>query len=339
MNKDSIFFYINKFINIHLVQEQQASNSCINSYKYLFQLMFIFIQEKCAFKINNFTFERFDKIFVLKFLKYLEEERKNSDNSLNLRLTLIKSFVSYVLCNEVDKYNIKEILNIKRKTISSHRYDILSEEQIKIWLSSINISTNKGLRHLAILTVLYDCALRIDELLSLKIKDIVIGSDNYLKIRHGKGNKYREVPLSKNCVEILIKYIDNYKTTTPETLLFTNYHNEKLSSNSIRKMIKKDIENLKNMGYEYPTVVYPHLLRHSKATHLVNKGINLVDIQVFLGHADISVTQIYITTNISQKREALETIEAKIIQKDKNNDLLSTDIKTIEYIRSIGIKI
>lgn len=339
MNKDSIFFYINKFINTHLIQEQQASNSCINSYKYLFQLMFTFIQEKCNFKINNFTFERFDKIFVLNFLKYLEEERKNSDNSLNLRLTLIKSFVSYVLCNEVDKYNIKEILNIKRKNVSSRSYDILSEEQIKIWLSSIDISTNKGLRKLAILTLLYDCALRIDELLSLKIEDIIINSDNYLKIRHGKGNKYREVPLSNNSVEILIKYINNYKTKTSEALLFTNFHNGKLSSNSIRKMIKNDIENLKNLGYEYPDKVYPHLLRHSKATHLVNKGINLVDIQVFLGHEDISTTQIYITTNIFQKREALETIETKFVQKDKDKELLSNDTETIEYIRSIGIKI
>lgn len=338
MNKESIFFYINKFINIHLAQEQQASDSCINNYKYLFQLMFRFIQEKCTFKINNFTFERFDKTFVLNFLKYLKEERNNSDSSINLRLTLIKSFVSYVLCNEVDKYNNKEILNIKRKSVSSYHYDILSEEQIKKWLSSIDIATNKGLRHLTILTVLYDCALRIDELLSLKVEDIIIGSDNYLKIRHGKGNKYREIPLSKNCVEILTKYIDNYKLAN-FNLLFTNYHNEKLSSNSIRKMIKQDIENLKDMGYEYPSIVYPHLLRHSKATHLVNKGVNLVDIQVFLGHSDISTTQIYITTNISQKREALETIESKIIQQNKDEDLLSTDEKTLEYIRSIGIKI
>lgn len=338
MNRDSIFFYINKFINVHLVEEQQASDSCINNYKYLFQLMFNFIQEKCPFKINNFTFERLNKIFVLNFLKYLENERKNSNSSLNLRLTLIKSFVSYILCNEVDKYNIKEILNIKRKSISSCHYEILSEEQIKKWLASIETTTNKGLRHLTILTLLYDCALRIDELLSLRINDVIIGTDNYIKIRHGKGNKYREVPLSKNCAEILKKYIDCYKITNSESLLFTNYHNEKLSSNAVRKIIKNDIENLKSKGYEYPNAVYPHLLRHSKATHLVNKGVNLVDIQVFLGHADINTTQIYITTNISQKREALETIESKILQNNNEKSLL-TDTETIEYIRSIGIKI
>ena len=309
--KNNFFFFIYKYFNIHLVTEIKASNKTIDNYKWSFKLLFKYIEDKYSYKLQDFTLDKFTKDFVLDFLSWIETNRNNSISSRNLRLASIKSFTSFIFQYEIDNSELIRIMKIPRKKDIKKKPEVVTEEEIKILLSQPNIKIKKGRRQLAILSLIYDAGLRIDELLSLKVKNINFKNFNTVNVLHGKGNKQRDIPISDDVMKILNIYISDYDLK-PEDYLFSNPKKEKLSSNSIRKIINKNIKLAKEQDSSFPDKINPHKFRHSKATHLINKGVSIVEVKEFLGHADLSSTQIYITTNLLQKREALKTIECKI---------------------------
>lgn len=309
--KNNFFDYIDKYFNIHLVTEIKASNKTIDNYKWSFKLLFKYIEDKYSYKLQDFTLDKFTKDFVLDFLSWIETNRNNSISSRNLRLASIKSFTSFIFQYEIDNSELIRIMKIPRKKDIKKKPEVVTEEEIKILLSQPNIKIKKGRRQLAILSLIYDAGLRIDELLSLKVKNINFKNFNTVNVLHGKGNKQRDIPISDDVMKILNIYISDYDLK-PEDYLFSNPKKEKLSSNSIRKIINKNIKLAKEQDSSFPDKINPHKFRHYKATHLINKGVSIVEVKEFLGHADLSSTQIYITTNLLQKREALKTIECKI---------------------------
>ena len=321
MMNNNIFYYIKKYFNTHLVSEIHASNKTIDNYKFTFKLLFKFINERCSFNLQSFDFDKFNKDFILDFLSWIESNRNNSISSRNLRLISIKSFVSFVLLYEIDNIELINILKIPRKKEISKKPIVLTENQIKFLLNQPNTKIKKGRRKLAILTLLYDAGLRIDELLSLTVNDLKFDNINTVIVKHGKGDKQREIPISDDTVCILTTYMKDYNLKNND-YLFSNSRKEKLCSNAIRKIIKENVELAKKEDFTFPDKVFPHLFRHSKATHLINKGVSIVEVKEFLGHADLSSTQIYITTDLFKKREALKTIEYQL----ESNDNCSNDI-------------
>ena len=118
-------------------------------------------------------------------------------------------------------------------------------------------------------------------------------------------------------------YIKDYSLTNDD-YLFSNCNKEKLCSNAIRKIIKENVELAKKENPNFSDKVNPHKFRHSKATHLINKGVSVVEVKEFLGHVDLSSTQIYITTDLLKKREALKTIEQQL-EINNNNSIVGTN--------------
>ena len=318
--KNDFFSYIDKYFNVHLVNEIEASNKTIDNYKYSFKLLFNYIEDNCSYKIQNFTLDKFTKDFILNFLSWTETDRNNSISTRNLRLASIKSFTSFIFQYEIDNSELIKIMKIPRKKDIKKKPDVVTEEEIKILLSQPNTKIKKGRRQLAILSLMYDAGLRIDELLSLKVKNINDQYFNTINVLHGKGNKQREIPISDDVSNILRIYINDYNLKEDD-YLFSNSKKEKLCSNAIRKIINKNIKLAKKQDSNFPDKINPHKFRHSKATHLINKGVSVVEVKEFLGHVDLSSTQIYITTNLLQKREALKTIECKL--NTPNNKIIS----------------
>lgn len=309
--KNNFFDYIDKYFNIHLLKEIKASKTTINNYKYTFKLLFKYISNNSQYKLQEFNLNNFTKEFVLNFLSWTEIGRNNSISSRNLRLASIKSFTSFIFQYEIDNSELIRIMKIPRKKDIKKKNEIITEDNIKLLLSQPNIKIKKGRRQLAILSLMYDAGLRIDELLSLKVKDLNLNNFNVINVLNGKGNKQREIPISDDVSNILDIYINDYSLTA-EDYLFSNSKKEKLSSNAIRKIINKNIKLAKEQTSDFPDKINPHKFRHSKATHSINKGVSVIEVKEFLGHSDLSSTQIYITTNLLQKREALKTIECKL---------------------------
>ena len=205
----------------------------------------------------------------------------------------------------------------------------MSTDAIKQLLASVDSSVDEGLRHLALLSLMYDSACRVQEIIGLNVMDFHAGQCCRIYV-HGKGNKYRSIPLLSETEKIVSKYIKRFRLM-PDSPLFCNKNGERLTRQGIRYIIQK---YSKMANENTPGIIegsaYPHILRHSKATHLVNRGVNIYNVRDFLGHESVATTQIYLTTNPEVTRKAIETVAEKTVpesldffSKEDRDDLLS----------------
>jgi site-specific recombinase XerD len=188
----------------------------------------------------------------------------------------------------------------------------LSQEAVKLLLNIVNASTDEGLRHLAILALMYDSGCRVQELINLNVTDFQGGHCSRIYV-HGKGNKFRSIPLLNETEKIITRYIKCYKLPA-DAPLFMNSKGERLTRQGVRYITKKYSSKV---NLENPNCIdgsmYPHRLRHSKATHLVNEGVNIYNVRDFLGHESVSTTQVYLTSNPEITRKAIENAAAKTV--------------------------
>lgn len=163
--------------------------------------------------------------------------------------------------------------------------EVLTEQEVLMILKQTS-----NLKHKAILSLLYSGGLRVGELIGLRVKDIVWEKD-YLFVRGGKGKKDRITLLSENVAVLLKKYIQTHK---PNYWLIESPNRKQYSTSSIRAILRR---SAKKAGIQKR--IYPHMLRNSFATHLLEKGTNLRYIQELLGHGSSKTTEIY--THVSKK--------------------------------------
>jgi len=178
-----------------------------------------------------------------------------------------------------------------------HLPDVLDVAQISGLLNSIDTMKPLGMRDSAILELFYASGLRLSELGLLTLDKIDL-DDGFVRVT-GKGNKTRLVPVGKRAVDAIQLYLTRERPSLvkakTKSHVFISVRGGALSSERLREIVK---QRAKNAGIE--TKMYPHLLRHSFATHLLQNGADLRVIQEMLGHADISTTQIY--THVEQKQ-------------------------------------
>lgn len=171
-----------------------------------------------------------------------------------------------------------------------------------------DITTPKGRRHLVLLTVLYDTAARVSELADIRMRDVRLDSPAAITL-HGKGGKVRTVPLMKQTVELLQSYFTENGITpqkSPDMPLFWSGNYRKLTRSGITYIVQKYAAAAQAISTDIPATISPHVFRHTKAMHLVQANVNTVYIKDYLGHADISTTEIYARADNEAKHAALE---------------------------------
>ena len=306
MNKVNLDYYLQKFLNIELRKNINVSENTIISYKYAFISLLEFIIKNYKKNIKDINLETINKEVIINYLEYLESVKKNSISTRNQRLAAIKSFYNYLALEEIEYLPLcNEILSIKMKKNNQETVKYLSKEGIREILSLPNASTKYGIRDLAILTLLYDSGARVQELITLNVCDI--NFNNKTLNLYGKGRKSRTIPLLKQTIKILEKYIKIYNINSNNSLLFFNNRKEPLTRMGITYIINKYVKIAKKKNsIEFQIKVTPHIFRHSKAMHLLESGVNLVYIRDFLGHKSVITTEIYAKANPETKRNAIE---------------------------------
>ena len=309
-------YYLSHFLKEYLVVERNVSSKTIRSYKTTFQMLITYFVEKKNMKLTDITFENVTKEMILDFLNYLEE-KKNSIRTRNQRLAAIHSFYQYCSADEIEHIeNIQKILSIKTKKYEKKAQEYLTKEEVQTLLARIDTSTKIGRRNLLVLSLLYDTAARAEEIIHLKLEDIRL--EEQLVILTGKGNKQRIVPIMENTKKLIIQYLKENKIESgyllkSDTTYSMLYHLFlKLNQTSI---ISKKITS--------------HTLRRSRATHLLEAGVNILYIQELLGHEDISTTQEYAKVIEKNKIEAIKKVSPNIVETEAlpdwndDKDLLS----------------
>ena len=213
-------------------------------------------------------------------------------------LSGIKSFFNYLLLEEIIDSSPAELIEAPKS--SRPLPDTLSTEEIDRLIGSIEDSTTKGLRDRAILEVLYSCGLRVSELCDLKLGDLFF-AEGYIRVI-GKGNKQRLVPVSSIARSRIQLYMDvRQKDKQKEEILFLNTRGKKLTRVMIFTIIKQAAQRA---GIDKK--ISPHTFRHSFATHLLEGGANIRQVQELLGHENILTTEIYTHLDDSHLRQTLE---------------------------------
>lgn len=199
-----------------------------------------------------------------------------------------------------------------------------------------NVNLQSGCRDLSIIALMYDTGARVQEIADLQVADIRAKAPATIKLT-GKGNKTRIIPLMPQTINILRKYmadnelLDEVKEKQP---LFSNRMRKKMTRAGLSYILNKYVEQARIANNNlFPKKMSAHVLRHSKAVHLLQSGVNLIYIRDFLGHSSVTTTEIYAKSNPEIKRKAIEEASAKVLPKEKfsvkEKEDLSEWLKTV----------
>lgn len=242
-----------------------------------------------------------EQYMVERYLAYLFEECNHARTSQARELSGVKSFYNYLLINDKIEASPTEMITTPKR--SRHLPDILTIDEIELIINSIPLDNIKGKRDRAMLELLYSCGLRVSELTSLRLSDIFFG-EGYIRVM-GKGSKQRLVPVGNVARERVMLYMDERKAkdTKDKDILFLNNRGKALTRNMVFIIIRKAVERV---GIEKS--VSPHTFRHSFATHLLEGGASIRQVQEMLGHESIETTEIYTHLDTSRLRDTVEKI-------------------------------
>lgn len=213
-------------------------------------------------------------------------------------LSGLKSFFNYLLLTDAIESSPLEFIEMPK--FSRRLPDVLSTAEIDRILAAIDRTTPKGVRDDAMLELLYSCGLRVSELISLRLCDLFFG-EGYIRVI-GKGDKQRLVPVSATAREKIYAYLDCRKGgSSSEETLFLNNRGGRLSRVMIFTIIKQAV-----LRAGIDKQVSPHTFRHSFATHLLEGGASIRQVQEMLGHENIITTEIYTHLDNEHLRETVE---------------------------------
>lgn len=302
--------YISDFISKHLPDEKGASANTITAYRDTFVLLLNFIQQEKLIKVEKLILEKIKKETILEFLDYIQKQRKCSHSTRNARLAAIHSFYRYLQGESLEHlHECQRILSIKFKRAPQGRLNYLSIEGMKLLLQQPDTTTLKGRRDLTLLSLMYDSGARVQEIIDLTPSMLRLNKPPTIKII-GKGNKARIVPMLDAQTVHLKNYLQEYRLSEPLANmypLFFNSRKEKLTRAGINHIVQKYSEAArKENKMLIPEKISCHCLRHTKAMHLLQAGVNLVYIRDILGHVSIQTTEIYARADSMQKRKAIE---------------------------------
>lgn len=266
--------------------EKRLSSNSVDAYERDFVEFMHFIM-----RWYDVTPERVESHMIERYLGWLYDKGRSGASQAR-RLSGIKSLYNYMLFKDYINQLPTEL--IKAPKPSRMLPDTLTVEEIDALLSTFDINTAKGCRDSAIVEVLYSCGLRVSELTSLRLSDLFFG-EGYIRVV-GKGDKQRIVPVSSAARDKIQLYMEFRRSKQrSESTLFLNNRGMPLT----RVMVFNIIRGAANLA-GIDKQISPHTLRHSYATHLLEGGANIREVQELLGHESIVTTEIY--THLEAKR-------------------------------------
>ena len=310
MNPTCFARYMSKYLTEYLPGIQGVSYNTIASKRDAYILLLKYLDDTQNIKAEDVDIPLLTRETIIKYLEWLEKSRGSSVSTRNIRLAAIKSLFSYIQTQTPDYiYQCQQILSIPRKKEPGHTLEYLTVEGIKSVLNAVETSSRTGFRDLTLLSLMYDSAARVQEIADLSVNDFRAEKPSTLRLT-GKGSKTRIVPLMSTTSDLVSKYISIYHPSYRgeyNVPLFSNRKKEKLTRAGIAYILKKYIKIAREKQPDLiPETVSPHGLRHSKSMHMLQAGVPLIYIRDFLGHSEISTTEIYARCDSEQKRKAIE---------------------------------
>jgi len=298
---------IETFLRETLSRHRGASQHTCDSYAFSFQLLFLFAAERLHVPPSSLTLEQLDAGLVGAFLEHLEEGRKNTPKTRNVRLAAIKSFFRFLEYRQPAALDqIRRVLAIPFKKADTRLAPYLLRDEVQALLDAPDPATREGIRDRAMLHLAVCAGLRVSELTGLRLDDLDLASMSIRVL--GKGRRERVLPLWKTTAAALRAWL-SVRGSIPTPEVFVSARGEPLSRWGFAYLLK---QHAATAARQCPSLgaklVSPHVLRHTCAMLVLQATQDIRKVSLWLGHATLATTEIYTRGDPTEKLEAIEAI-------------------------------
>jgi site-specific recombinase XerD len=309
---DLFWQYVRDYLTVNLLKIRGLSPRTVDSYRESLSMYCTFLKEKRAVAFSQASFELLTRESVTDFLTWLRTEKNCCVSTCNLRLSALKSFLKYCGETNIELYAVyQRVKGVPLTKTAKIPVGHMTNAAFKALLAQPNIRTGKGRRNRMIIMLMYDTGTRVQELVDLKLADLHLDEHDPFITVTGKGYKIRSIPLMDKTAAHLKAYLRRFHcekgSRTGRPLFYSprDGRPHALSTDAVAIMLKSYGKAARKECSEVPERVHPHLIRHTRATHLYRAGMPLSYIAEFLGHASVTTTTIYATPSIEMMRGAL----------------------------------
>jgi integrase/recombinase XerD len=309
-----------------LTSQRNASPQTIASYRDAFMLLLRFGEQHLKKPPSDLCLTDLDGPFILSFLNYLEQERNVCIRTRNSRLAAIRSFMHYASSKDPTSLPvIQRVLAIPMKRFDRPAIEFLSREEMQAILDAPDGSTWSGHRDQVLFAVLYNTGARVSEIAGLKAGHLVLGPTPSVLLQ-GKGRKQRTMPLWKGTARRIEQW---FQRTKPDinSPVFPNRFGGHISRSGVehrlRTLVQKASESCPSLRRRR---ISPHTVRHTTAMHLLQSGVDITVIALWLGHESIETTHLYVEADLAMKEETLGKLQPLSVSRSRyraTNNLLT----------------
>lgn len=280
---EDVFRLFHEFLSV----ERGLSSNTLLSYSRDMKKIFLFFHKE------KISWQRAKEEDLIQFI-HQQSRAGLSARSLARLISSLKSFYKFLVLDGMVKKNPAVDLSSPKTWLSLPKF--LTVEEVELLLKQPDEMNARGIRDKAMLELLYATGLRASELVSIKINDLNL-KDGFL-LCYGKGGKERIVPVGSSAAKAIDRYLDEARSgflKKPDEILFLTHRGSGFTRQGFWKLLKAYAKKA-GLGL----IISPHILRHSFATHLLERGADLRSVQLMLGHSQITTTQIY--THVTRQR-------------------------------------
>ncbi len=306
----SLSILVQRFFLEHLGQHRAVSQQTVSAYRDTLRLLLGFAAQRLHRTPSALTLLELDAPLLLAFLDHLEKERGNAVRSRNARLAAIRTFLRYAGHHDLEALaTIERVLAIPQKRFDRPMVGFLSRDETRAIIEAPDASTWAGQRDRAMFSTMYNTGARVSEMIGVRWRDVILEGQSAVHL-HGKGRKDRSVPLWRTTAQLLRNWRRRLGEPPTDTMLFPNRGGHRMTRSNVTQRLQLAVNAA---AIKYPALsdraVTPHVIRHTTAMHLLQSGVDITVIALWLGHEDTATTHMYIEADLTMKEQALMKLQ------------------------------
>ncbi|HEY6360971.1 MAG TPA: tyrosine-type recombinase/integrase [Vicinamibacterales bacterium] len=292
-----------------LVAQRNASPQTVAAYRDSFRLLLQFVQQHIGTAPERLELTDLDAPTVLAFLDHLERKRRNTIRSRNARLAAIRSFAHFAALKDPTALpSLQGVLAIPMKRFDKPLLGFLSKCEIQAILNAPPADRWSGQRDRIMFATLYNTGARVSELTGLRVADVVLDGSACVHL-HGKGRKDRSVPLWPTTTAQIRRWLPRIDSR-PDRPLFPSTSGGRLARPAVtarlRLAVQRAVGQCPSLANRH---ISPHCVRHSTAMHMLQAGVDITVIALWLGHENPATTHMYVEADLAMKERALQAVQ------------------------------
>ncbi len=300
---------VQQFFSEYLVTQRALSPCTISSYRDAMMLFLDFTGKRLEKAPTELSLADITPDLILAFLDHLEQERHNSVRSRNQRLAALRAFLKFAARRDVSSfYIIERALGVPMKRFEQPILGYLSREEMLAVIGQPGKTWTSQRDHL-LLTMLYNTGARVSEIIGVRVSDVVMDGSACVHL-HGKGRKQRSTPLWKSTVKEIRGWLRRTPILRADSALLPNKMGHAMTRCNVSQRLEIAVGRAAKVHNNLSKrSISPHTIRHTTAMHLLQSGVAISVIALWLGHESMTTTHQYIEADLAMKKKALARLQ------------------------------